>query len=206
MNPIQRTLALAAGLLALAACGDAGRQPVSPDGAAPRLTITSSIVTCPDTISVGQTAQCVAYFYDQNNNLVTTSPTWSSGTPSLASVSSSGQVTGVAVGSASVQATAGGVTGTRSVYVKPGLTVGISGPSTVRRFTSCTWTRSASGGTAPYTYAWTNDNTHLDGTGVYYTADALRAVLNITLVVTDANGVQATATKSVSATNTAPLC
>src|SRR5213082_1118731 len=78
MHVLRRSLALTAGLLAFAACSDAVRQPLSPDGHDPRMTITTSTVVCPDTVSVGQTAQCVAYFYDENHNLVSNAtPTWS---------------------------------------------------------------------------------------------------------------------------------
>ena len=34
------------------------------------------------------------------------------------------------------------------------LTASISGPGTVGNYTTCTFTATVSGGTAPYTYAW----------------------------------------------------
>jgi|GEM_PF-4332415 len=209
MHVVQRSLILAAGLLAFAACGDTVRQPLSPDGHGPRMTITTSSVTCPDTISVGQTAQCVAYFYDENHNLVSNvTPTWSSTNTSILTANSSGQATGVAVGSASVQATSAGVTGSKSVYVKPGLTVGITGTTLARRWTTCTWYKSASGGTAPYTYYWWDEHGtgSVNNTGTSYQVDMISASDDIYLTVTDANGVQATATKHVNTSSTAPLC
>jgi hypothetical protein len=205
MRTLYRLLVVG-GTLAAAACSAdkiAGRQPVGP-----HFTITTSTVTCPDTISAGQSAQCVAYFYDQNNNLVSTTPTWSTTTPTLVSVNSSGVITGLAVGNAVVQATASGVTGSKTVYVKPGLNVSILGPTLARRWTTCTWTRSVSGGTAPYTYQWSDarGTGSIYDTGTSYQVDMISASDDIYLTVTDANGVQASASKHVNTSNTAPLC
>src|SRR5690349_14081565 len=114
MKVLRRSIALAAGLLAFVACSDTVRQPLSPEGHGPNFTFTSSTVVVPDTISVGQSAQCVAYFYDQNNNLVSpVTPTWGTTTSTLISVNASGVATGLAVGSAVVQASYGGVTGNK---------------------------------------------------------------------------------------------
>lgn len=203
MNLAQRTLLVAAAALAAACTADgAMRSPTHP-----RLVVTTGTVTCPDTISVGQTAQCVAYFYDENHNLISpTTPTWGTTTSTLISVNASGQATGLAVGSAVVQATYSGVTGSKNVYVKPGLSVSISPPSTVRRFTSCTWFKTATGGTAPYTYSWSIDGGSGESTSSSFTATVISAAADIYLTVTDANGVQLTTTKHISTTTTAPLC
>lgn len=206
MNSALRTLLLATAAVAAACTPDsAARDPLTPTP--PRMVVTSGTVTCPDTISVGQTVQCVAYFYDHNNNLIASAtPTWSTTTGTLVSVSGSGQATGLAVGSATVQASYGGVTGNKNVYVKPGLTVTISPPSTVRRFTSCTWYKSVSGGTAPYTYYWEIDGGSGTSTGATFTADVISASADIYLTVTDANGVQKTVTKHINTSTSAPLC
>ena len=206
MKIVLRTLFLAAAVVAAACAPDSpARDPLTPNR--PRLVVTTGTVTCPDTISVGQTAQCVAYFYDHNNNLVASAtPTWGTTTGTLISVNGSGQATGLAVGNATVQATYSGVTGSKNVYVKPGLTVTISPPSTVRRFTSCTWYKSVSGGTAPYTYYWYDENGNPEGYGATYTATTLSASNIIHLTVTDANGVQKSVQKNINSTNTAPLC
>ncbi|HEX9937827.1 MAG TPA: hypothetical protein VGB15_11920 [Longimicrobium sp.] len=206
MNSALRTLLLATAAVAAACTPDsAARDPLTPTH--PRMVVTSGTVTCPDTISVGQTAQCVAYFYDHNNNLIASAtPTWSTTTGTLVSVNGSGQATGLAVGSATVQASYGGVTGNKNVYVKPGLTVTISPPSTVRRFTSCTWYKSVSGGTAPYTYYWEIDGGSGTSTSATFTADVISASADIYLTVTDANGVQKTVTKHINTSTSAPLC
>jgi hypothetical protein len=211
MHELRRALPFAGGLLAFAAfiaCGDAGRQPLSPDGHGPRMTITTSTVTCPDTISQGQSAQCVAYFYDENHNLVTTTATWGTNTPALDSVSTTGVVRGLGVGLAEVHATAAGVTGSKNVYVKAGLTLSINGPTLARRWTTCTYTRSVSGGAAPYTYEWSDEagGGSPINTGTSYSVDMISAGDDIYLTVTDANGWQRSATKHVTVTLSAPVC
>lgn len=198
-------------LLALAAttaCSDLNDALLSPNGALPRLTVATVSVTCPDTISVGQTAQCIHYAYDQNNTFVSgTTATWSTTTPSLISVSSSGSITGLAVGSAVVRATAGGVTGQKSVYVKPGITISIDGPDPVQRYNTCTWYAGVFGGTSPYSYSWQvtsgvgTANTY-QWTG--YTINSLGFTLKVT--VTDANGVKATQSRYVTVDTSAPSC
>lgn len=203
VNLVQRTLLVAAAALAAACTADSAmRSPTHP-----RLVVTTGEVICPDTISVGQTAQCVAYFYDENHILISNAtPTWGTTTSTLISVNTSGQATGLAVGSAVVQATYGGVSGSKGVYVNPGLSASISPPSTVRRFTSCTWFKSVTGGTKPYTYYWEDSNGNPSGTGTSYTATVVSAADDISLTITDANGVQLTVTKHVTASTTAPLC
>src|SRR3982750_3712031 len=141
MHGLRRSLLFAAGMLVIAACGDAARQLLGPDGHGPRMTIPTASVTCPDTISQGQSAQCVAYFYDENHNLVTTTPTWGTNTPTLDSVSTAGVIKGLGVGLGEVHATAAGVTGSKNVYVKTGLTIAIQGPSQARRWSTCTYIR-----------------------------------------------------------------
>lgn len=207
MPLLRRSLVLATALLAFAACGDVARQPLTPQG--PRLTVTSATVTCPDTISVGQSSPCVAYFYDENHNLVSNAtPSWSTLTPTINSVSSTGVVTGVAVGSGNVRATYSGVTGSTGVYVKPGLSVSIVGPTLVPRWVTCTWSSSVSGGTAPYSYQWSDarGTGSIYDTGTSYDVDMISATDDIYLTVTDANGVQQGASKHVTTSLSAPPC
>lgn len=196
-------------LLALAAttaCSDLNDALLSPNGASPRLTVTTVSVVCPDTIKVGQSAQCVHYAYDQNNNLVSgTTATWSRTTPTLISVSSSGVITGLAVGNATVQATTGGVTGSRNVYVKPGLSISINGPSPVRRWQTCTWRAAVSNGTSPYTYTWSVDDGDGSGNGYEWTGYSISSGgLTLYVTVTDANGVTKTVSRFISVSTSAP--
>jgi hypothetical protein len=205
MRIVYRLLAVTAALAAAACSADeiAGRQP-----AGPHFTITSSTVVCPDTISQGQSAQCVAYFYDQNNNLVSpVTPTWSTTTPTLDSVSTTGVVRGLGVGTAVVRATSAGVTGSKNVYVKAGLTLSILGPATAQRWTTCTYARSVSGGTAPYTYEWSDGfgGGGLPNDGTHYDVEMITSG-EIYLTVTDANGWQRSATRYIAVHFSYPAC
>jgi hypothetical protein len=201
-------LALVA-VMAATACGDLNDALLSVDGVTPNLTITTVSVTCPDTISEGQTAQCIHYAYDQNNSFVSgTTATWGTTTPSLISVSSTGSITGLAVGNAVVQATTGGVTGSKNVYVKPGISISLAdGPGQVRRYDTCTWRAAVYGGTGPYTYSWSatsasGSSSLYEWTG--YTISSLGFTLQVT--VTDANGVTATQSRYITTSTSAPYC
>jgi hypothetical protein len=193
MRTFHRALALSL-VIATGACGAdiMGRQP-----AGLRRTITSSTVTCPDTISVAQSAQCVAYFYDENHNLVSTSPTWGTNTSSLLSVGSTGVITGVAVGSAEIHATAGSVTGSRNVYVKPGVSVYITGPGTLRKLDPCLWGAVPTGGTPPYTYTWSKTGGAGSGSGDTFSGYLVSSQMNLTVTVTDANGLSKAVTRYI---------
>jgi hypothetical protein len=207
VNTIRRTLVLAAAVVAAACTADgAGRQLVAPEGRQPHFTITSSTVTCPDTISVGQSAQCTAYFYDENHNLVSTTPTWGTNTSTLVSVSSTGVVGGLAIGLADVRATAGSVTGSKSVYVKPGISLYISGPSPVLKLDPCRWGAVPSGGTPPYTYQWTKLGGAGTASGAIFDGYAISGAMTLTVKVTDANGVWKSVSRQIIADATAPNC
>ncbi len=69
-------------------------------------------------ITAGATTQATATLRDANNNVLTgRTVAWTSGNNAIATVSSSGLVTGVAAGSTSITATSEGKTGTASVTV-----------------------------------------------------------------------------------------
>jgi uncharacterized protein YjdB len=70
-------------------------------------------------ISVGHVAQASAVVKDTAGNPITDQAvTWSSLTPNIASVSSSGTVTAIAAGTASIEAVASGVNGAGSIIVE----------------------------------------------------------------------------------------
>jgi hypothetical protein len=200
-----RTVLVTLALLAAACSGE----PTASRGfkpSRPRFTITTSTVTCPDTISVGQSAQCTAYFYDENHNLVSTAATWSSTNTAVLTVGTTGIITGVGVGTATVQATAGGVTESKSVYVKPGLTVSIGGPSPVQKFDTCDWVAYVSGGTSPYSYSWHVSSAAGTPTDDYWEGYLIGGSSTMSVTVTDANGVQKTVSRNILAAFNAPLC
>jgi uncharacterized protein YjdB len=105
---------LAACLTVLAACGG--------DSSAPPAPVASVSVTPPSsTISVGQTAQLTAQPKDaQSNNLANRTVTWSSTNTAVATVSSSGLVTALAVGGpVTIVASSEGQDGSAVVTVTP---------------------------------------------------------------------------------------
>lgn len=73
----------------------------------------------PTTVSLnpGQTSQLTATAYDANNNVLVRPVTWVSSNTAVATVSTTGLVTAVASGNATISATSGGVTGTAVITV-----------------------------------------------------------------------------------------
>jgi len=70
-------------------------------------------------VLVGQSREAVALGYDEFDAVVPRSPTYSAGFPATVAVTSTGMVTGVSVGTASVVASLGTQSGTASVRVFP---------------------------------------------------------------------------------------
>src|SRR5437667_9914999 len=106
----------------VAGCSDRDA-PTAPSGhqlaasAAQKVPVASVTVTpTPATISTNATLQLTATLKDANANILTgRTVTWTSSTTSVATVSSSGLVTGVAVGSARITATSEAKSGTSSI-------------------------------------------------------------------------------------------
>lgn len=84
------------------------------------------------------------------------------------------------------------------------LTAGINGPGTVGNYTTCTFTSTVSGGTAPYSYSWSiagassgylslsgASNASVQATGYYYGSWGGTGSVYLLLTVTDANGLVA---------------
>ncbi len=88
--------------------------------AAPPPPVASITVSLSATINVGQTAQATAVLRDAAGNVLSgRTIAWSTAEPSLATVTSSGLVTAIAAGTATVVATSEGVTGAATVVVAP---------------------------------------------------------------------------------------
>ena len=85
---------------------------------------TVSVTAATTSLAVGQSTQATAVLKDVNGNTVTAPVTWSSSAPATASVSSSGLITGVAAGSATITATSGTVSGTLPITVGTSTTTG----------------------------------------------------------------------------------
>src|SRR5713101_8036472 len=115
MPSMTKTLLLAAALLMGMACKDS-TSPPAPAG--PPAVASVTVAPSPGTLLVGSTAQLTATTKDSAGNVLTgRAVTWASSNPAVATVSATGLVTGVAVGSATIMATAEGKNGTAAVTV-----------------------------------------------------------------------------------------
>jgi alpha-tubulin suppressor-like RCC1 family protein len=132
---MRRILALSL-LVALASCGDSGDTNTGPPSEV------ASVIVSPAqfTLLIGGTQQLTATARDHTGNPVVGNPvTWASSDESVATVSQTGVVTALAVGSTSISATAAGKTGTATATVsgasqEPVATVSVSpGPLTLAK-------------------------------------------------------------------------
>ncbi|MDO8501068.1 MAG: Ig-like domain-containing protein [Gemmatimonadaceae bacterium] len=104
-----------------------GSEPVSPP-----VTTTVMVTSTPSQITVNETAQASAIVKDQNGNALTgKSITWTSLNQAVATVSSTGVIKGVAAGSATIQGSVDGVTGSATVVVVAPVASCTAGPTTV---------------------------------------------------------------------------
>lgn len=109
--------------LVLAACGGEKSNaplttPVQPNLPAPAPVATITVSPSAPNISASQTVQLTATLKDQaGNSLTGREVTWSSATASVATVSNTGLVTGVAPGNAVITATSEGKTGSAAITV-----------------------------------------------------------------------------------------
>jgi uncharacterized lipoprotein YddW (UPF0748 family) len=107
-----RRFALVAAVAFAAACsGDSPSAPKTPTVASVSVSPTSA------TLVVGQNTTLTATVRDANGASMGTAVTWSTSDASIASVSSQGVVNGVAAGSVTISATAGGRSGTSQITV-----------------------------------------------------------------------------------------
>ncbi|MGI9044445.1 MAG: Ig-like domain-containing protein [Gemmatimonadaceae bacterium] len=98
----------------------------------PAITTSVQVSSTPTQIAVGETAQASAVVKDQNgNSLSGKSITWTSLNQSIATVSVAGLIQGVAPGTATIQGTVDGITGTASIQVVAVSTVCADGATSV---------------------------------------------------------------------------
>jgi hypothetical protein len=120
------------------------------------LPVVSSVTITPSPVELapGATQQLTATAKDQYGQPITGGArTWSSANSSIASVSSSGVVTGHAAGSTTVQVTIDGVSKAVQVTVAP-LKLTLSGTNYIAMDGTYTWSVGATGGTGSYSYSW----------------------------------------------------
>ncbi|HSU14458.1 Ig-like domain-containing protein [Longimicrobium sp.] len=193
------------------ACGEgAGTRNGGLSPTAPRLSgaTTHVAVSCPVKMDFGASATCAAYGYDSNNVFTNSGVTsWSSSNTSLATITSGGTVTaGSTGGTVTITAVIDGIPGSTTIQIVPPLSVSIGGRSTVRTNAECYFWATPSGGTAPYTYTWSQTwgTGYSDGFDGYYARSSTSYTLYVT--VHDANNVTATAAKNVTVSSSAALC
>jgi hypothetical protein len=91
-----------------------------------------SVAPTNDTLLVGETLQLVPTMRDADNNVVTgRQPNWTTSSAAVASVSSSGLVTGVGDGTATITASADGKSATATIHVIDQCTIAFAIPITV---------------------------------------------------------------------------
>lgn len=114
LNPVRTSIAILSLTLATASCGGGGTEPVQ-DNSVASVTIASSATT----IAPGATVQLSATARTAAGATVGgLTPTWSSSNQGVATVNTSGLVSAVANGTATITATMGGVSGTRVITVQ----------------------------------------------------------------------------------------
>ena len=211
MQRFGKWIAGLAGLVLAAGCGGdgSGGGAITPAGPVLLVGPTATVsVSCPTQMETGTSGTCTAYGYDSNGSFTNSSVSaWSSSSTGVATIGSTGGISAVAAGSTSISAVIDGVTGSASVsVVNPPLGVWIDGPSSVRPNTMCAWWAIASGGTPPYTYTWSGPSANASLGGEYYGTSPASGSFTVSVTVTDAANVTATASRQVTVSTFAPMC
>ncbi|HEU4558733.1 MAG TPA: hypothetical protein VFS20_12825 [Longimicrobium sp.] len=152
------------------------------------------VVTCPAKMQTSQSAPCVAYGRDSNGFFTSSTVTsWASTNTTYATITSGGVVTAGSPGTATIQATIGGVTGNTTIAVRtstdptPQL---ILGSYAIKPNVTCSWTADGTGGTGPYTFSFspTSPATGSQSGDTWTGSSSSTFTLNVT--VTDIDGRQ----------------
>ena len=115
-----RVTGVAAGTVIISAAtgGKSGQATITVPAPAPAPVATVSVLPSSAGVLVGATAQLTATLRDSNGNTLTgRAVTWTTSNPSIATVSSSGLVSGVAPGNVTITATSEGKSGTAQISV-----------------------------------------------------------------------------------------
>ena len=104
----------------------------STEGPEPQVTTSVQVTSSPTQIAVNETAQASAIVKDQNGQALTGKTiNWISLNPTVATVSSSGLIKGVAPGNATINGTVDGVTGSATITVIQPVQSCVTGPTTI---------------------------------------------------------------------------
>lgn len=133
-------------------------------------------------LGVNGTQQLTATVRDQFGDVMAGAPVaWSSGTPSVATVDSSGLVTGVGAGSATITATSGAASGTAGAVVTAGTVwhASASGLSSNTGSAASPWDLVTAAAGGPSGEVQPGDVVELDGTAIYF--DGNTTQFNVTV-------------------------
>ena len=119
--------ALSGTLLFAPACGS-GHSPANPTASSPVMLLSISVNPSTGAIPLGGMLQlsAIGTFSDKSAKDISSSVVWASSAPTVAPVSSSGQVNAKALGGATVTATQGSVNGSATVSIMPAVLVSLS--------------------------------------------------------------------------------
>jgi hypothetical protein len=166
----------------------------------------AAVVVTPDAahVSIGSAQPLVAQAKNvQLNNLSGKTFSWTSRSPSVATVSPSGVVTGVSTGTAVIEAISEGYGGLATITVSPGTpftSLTITGPSTGYSNSPSYFSAVVGGGTTPLQYAWNVDGVvRQTGTNANFQWTSPYSYV-VGVVVTHAGSGQIDAAKSVNIT------
>jgi len=198
MRSLTRLAGTALAALSVASCDnavEAGRPGTAAGGpAGPRYSVGATstvVVTCPAKMQTSQAAPCVAYGRDANGFYTSsTVTTWASTNTTYGTVTSGGVVTAGSPGTATIQATIGGVTGAANITVRTSTdpTVTLTGSLVVQANTQCTWTADGGGGTGPYTYSYSVTSPATGSQVGDSWVGQTTATFNLTATATDIDG------------------
>jgi len=176
--------------------------PIRQPGSVAYMSISPGSMTVPRT----STAQLTATALDIDGVPLTGKPiAWSSDNPSIASVSASGLVSGVGLGTTVIRAASEGYGAAVTIVVVNAPIVSISGPSRVRSGATCQYSADVSLGTPPYTYTWFVGAMPA-GNSQLMTYHNGSSSFTITLTVRDAASLSGNASRTITISPTAPIC
>ena len=196
------TIIVGLAALIMSCSGGGGDSPMTPP---PTPVLTTISLSGGTTVTVGSTLTLIASPRDQNGNAIAATVTWSSDATNVATVTSSGVVTGVAPGSAIITSTAGSVIAhtTITVTAVPVLTsITISGGSSLVAGTTLQLTATSkdqTGAAIAATVAWSSNTSAIASVN---SAGLITGVTAGTAIITASSG---TVTAPLTVTVVAPV-